>query len=750
MVYQSIDELRNKISQTVGEDHLSEYEEYITQVQSLGLFDLLRLYELDIFIVVFKPLISMGRANMDSESIRTTRNNHITRVHQNIINRIHKADELQEIDVIKSLYEMTGKMFYLRSTKSRDELLLELGISTDTEYQNEEAVALSLSAELNMKLLYLISSGILHDKIQQKKIEFVKGTASEINVNEIAREIFTSLMTEIKTINTDHYETAPLSPEASAFRSDVISFTGNPDVRFSGHHLFALLNNLSPKDQILIKHQLITMSNRGYFLDGRIPSYDEVIDANDYLLTIREFDNEEELKNWNAEILRHSDDNVLTRYLTRLIEDEDMFHLAFATATLTILRYRIDEITGKHQEDEQIITEEERVIFDGLTAEAKEFVRFIKNNINNPLFVSILDENTKDIINNYINRINTVNNIESFEKLNHSYQEWINKIQIKDLSEEQFDYLVKLDQKFVYDRLPLQSKVMFKRRLSQQDGSKITKSDIMDADAFDDVKMSIIPYIYLSYDPISTAHILQDLKAELASRESLREEDYRQLFDSVARRRYDSLQHNLLFMQTKARRDKNVKESFNQAIRKMEVKEDMIPMTYDEAFFNYCLCFEGLNTLDFDISYVMYKSNVEAFQITNYCRERGIKFYPELFAYPDSVYNFHRSINHPFHGFYERIDEYKKNHNNMELSPEFVREHFIDEESYKRLLEEERREKAITGLNDAINVLSNEDLARLLEIAQSMSSGEKRDELQQMMAPTPPEEQIDSSQKKLD
>ena len=86
----------------------------------------------------------------------------------------------------------------------------------------------------------------------------------------------------------------------------------------------------------------------------------------------------------------------------------------------------------------------------------------------------------------------------------------------------------------------------------------------------------------------------------------------------------------------------------------------------------------------------------------------------------------------------------------MELSPEFVREHFIDEESYKRLLEEERREKAITGLNDAINVLSNEDLARLLEIAQSMSSGEKRDELQQMMAPTPPEEQIDSSQKKLD
>ena len=737
MTYQTKEELLDTIKDRVGETNLFIYEEYLNVLVDKGIFDLYKEADADIFRKVFFPLICKEKSKKQTrEEIIAKQTDFLN---NKIIPNAQLAMSITKQDVLQlmnDLCELSRGLYYTRVDQDKH-----------PNNNNIETITYSLCSELNLKMLHMLGDSSLSIPLQKARKEILE---TKKRKDQLLEAIYNNLKNQLKTTNDsiNNRETA----EKEELLDGIRTYTGNPDERVSGHHLYAWINNVPKKDMILIKHLLITMNTRDYFKEKRLPNSDEIVDGKDYLLFLQSFNPEELLKQANEQLLNHSNDNVESRYLEVVRSLGDNFHLALATATTIVLDYRQKEINKALKKDEELYSDEELLLLNSLDEETKEFINFIKNNILDSKIINIGNLKILENIKKYVQNLHTIKDIE---RLNDSFQLWINSIDLSKLTNEEFDNLDRLDSKFVYNRLPLQSKVIYKRRIENKN---ITKEDIFGADANYD-RPDVLSMINL--DPDIYMQVKDFIKNRLTEQGTIIEKEF-EIFpmpfhnpsmDEIAKKYEDNeiLKHirmltpdYLTMQQRRKGYDSSINENvlytmsnplhINGAKTRIITREGIKRIKDNgkvlsflgrrKKFFNDTINSESkdsydefkakLATLeingnmlpltekeaymnyillmkkekDFDFDIVMHSIVENTDIIIKICNNNKWEFYPELILM--NVYDY--SYEELFE-FYRRIRNYKTFHNNEIIPKELINEYFFDEEKFKSLVEREKEER---------------------------------------------------------
>ncbi len=717
---------------------LSVYKDYIEVLDKEGLIELYSECDLDIYDSIFKTLISMSRAKkLTPDEIITKQTEYLKRK----IKAASEATSFSKEDIAPLVEDLVNNAKDAYNTVIRNKV---------SSNNNISAYNLSLCSELNMKVLYMLDN--IDDAIKDARKRILQGAKKEL----LARRIYEETKSKMGTINDSVNDGATI--EDREILDTIKSFAGRKDVKVNGHNLYAILRNLSKKDLILIHHLLITVTSKDYFREGRLPNEGEIIDGKDYLLLAHNFNPEEVLKNANMETLAHSNDNIESRYLETIIKLDDNYHLAFATATSIVLDYRLKDINKELKDDNHIYTDEEKEELTYLDEETKEFIKFLKNNIVDSNLINIGDKKLLDNIKNYVNDLKNIKDYSDIEKLSDCFQEWVNSIDLRELTEEEFEQLEKLDPKFLYDRLPLASKVLYRRREAEKNistimfsedldtkdpiaiktnDSTVTFSDILDADSFgfdlyvlkthnitEELYDLVKNYIDNSTRPKSIVNYHnresnKDFYAELKNVSAKNCAFIKSLadkIDAIIKSKPDDMEevqktinfivnrYEYLNRVIESASDEELDDFFN-ILHGIEINENMQPLTEIEAFANYKLLNENCCNPYFSNELIMYSEVENTIKIIDKCREEHKDFYPELIIYPQcrTFLTDTKEKDNMFNSFYERIKDFKNRKFDdalfypIGLSPSIIEKFFFDQEEYNRFIEEieDTREKQI-------------------------------------------------------
>ena len=677
------------------------YEEYVDVLDKEGIISLYHKYDVDIYELIFKTIIQISQAKkLSPEEIVKKQTDFLNKK----IKMAKEAESFSKQDIVPLIEELINNSKDAYNTRTNNKI---------SSNNNIEAYNLSLCSELNMKVLYMLDN--IDAAIQEAKQRILLGT----NKESIAKRIYAEIKNNLSTINDD------INNEVTTEKKEVLDtikdYTNDYTIKVNGHNLYALLNNLSKKDRLLIKHLLITMATKDYFAEKRLPNEGEVIDGKDFLLLALNFNPEEVLRNVNKETLAHSNDNIESRYLETIIQLDDNYHLAFATATSIVLDYRIREINKELKATNYIYTKEEQEILKDLDEETKEFISFIKNSIINSNLIRIGNKKLLNSIKKYVKNLNEIKDYSDIEKLNACFQQWLNSIDISKLTEEEFVVLDELDSKFLYSKLPLASKVIYKRRETAKrlaelirenpeflDAETVKKfgkvrikaADIFAADANVD-DSSIIESLSISKDAYKYSKEMIDkynFKGLVFKPLKKIERDYIYSIKGNNKEsikginQYDEadnfiLNRNIWISNVKDTATKKELKEFADKLAEMKVNESMLPISEEEAFCNYKVLKQ--TGIDFNFDLIMYSQIENTLKIISKCEEDNKMFYPELI-----VMNYFNKDYSDFFSFYLRIRDYKRKHNNEPISPAIIRSYFFSQKEYEKFIKREEEKES--------------------------------------------------------
>jgi len=674
--------------------YLYVYEEYVDVLDKEGIIDLYNKCDLDIYELVFKTIIQI------SQSKKLTPEEIVKKQTELLNQKIKIAKEAYSFskqDIIPLIEELVNNSKDAYNTRTENKV---------SNNNNIEAYNLSLCSELNMKILYMLDN--MNESINDSRRRIILGTKKEV----LAKKIYEEIKSSLSTINDDINNETTI--EDKEVLDTIKAYTKDSNIKVNGHNLYALLNNVSKKDTILIKHLLITMASKGYFRERRLPQEGETFDGKDYLLLTQSFNPEEVLKSVNNETLAHSNDNIESRYLETIIKLEDSFHLAFATATSIVLDYRIKEVNKELKDNNYIYDFKEKEVLKDLDEETKEFITFIKNNIINSNLINIGDKKLLNNIKKHVNNIKSINDYSDIEKLNICFQQWLNGIDLNKLTEKEFDTLDELDPRFLYSKLPLASKVIYKRREIEKELAnsikenpefldketiekygkvRIKKSDIFAADAIND-DSSLIKLFNIDKSVYDYSKKHYNFKGYIYSYER----DLERIMSTLLPKnnylpkngnKYNEADNFIMTRDhivsgIKGFATKEELEEFFAKLQEMNVQANMLPITETEALANYKALKKA--GIDFDFDLIMYSQIENVLKIISECSKDNKEFYPELV-----MMNYFNKDYRDFYSFYLRIRDYKRKHNNEPISPSLIKSSFFSQEKYELLIKREEK-----------------------------------------------------------
>ena len=552
------------------------YEAYLDKLVDNKVLDLYKDLDEDIYTKVFFPLICKASSKKDSKEEVIRKQ---TAFLDKKIKEAKETKNYNKQDVLVTLQELV---------KLQEKLLQDEHLNNDYP----------LIAELNLRLLYMLSDETLEIPLQKAR----KTLINSKNRSNLAQQIFNDLIQDIKKQNKEIDEHSIIN---------------------SKNNEYEWINQISNKDKILIKHLLITMTSRNYFKEGRLPKYNEIVDGNDFVILTHHFleDEAEESNSHNMDVRNKEE-------IRRLDND---FYKALAISTLIVLSHRIKE--------NNIYSSEKQIIINGLDEETKEFIQFIKNNIQNSSLINLGIEKTINNIRNYINILKTTKDIE---RLNTAFQKWVNSIDLSKLTDAEFNKLDELDHQFIYSRLPLRSRVMYEKRRRQ-------------------------------------IAISKELNNNQHQEPSIRPKDILLGFEKVDNI-VEEADNKFSFLDLD---DIELRDKYKKYIQKMPISYSMLPLNELQAYRNYKVFMKANE--NYEDNLIMYANPAYAEYIMGLCKKNNLEFYPELTIKPFKLYE-------DFIDYYNRIKLYKELHKNAPISITLLRKYFFDEYSFSRLMKKERDE----------------------------------------------------------